>query len=195
MSREPFDQALVDQFERELRDALAIEPSPDFARQVRARIAARRPSRIRWTVGLAAAAVCVVAVGLGVWVRPADVRPGPTQNARHRDVHLNAEIRLKATVAPVDEVTDTPRTTYVRLRPQPERIAEPEVIVPPDRALALARLLQLAREGAVDEQTLQPVAAAASPATLEIEPLIVVPIPVAEIETPSAATQGGADRE
>ncbi len=195
MSREPFDQALVGEFERDLRDALAIEPSPDFARQVRERIAARPPSRSSWTAGLAAAAACVAAVGLGMWIRSADVRPGPPQNARHHDVHLNAEVRLKATVAPVERPSETSRTTRVELRPEPGRIPEPEVIVPPDRALALARLLQLAREGAVDEETLQPVASAASPATLEIKPLIVAPIPVPEVETPAAATQGGADRE
>ena len=195
MSREPFDQALVDEFERELRDALAIEPSTDFARQVRARIASRRPSQIRWTVGFAAAAVCVLALGLGMWVRSADVRPDAPQNARHRDVHLNADVRLKAIVAPVERSSETSRTTRVESRPAPDRIPEPEVIVPPDRALALARFLELTRKGAVSDETLAPIAAATSAATLEIKPLIVAPIPVAEIETPSAATQGGADRE
>jgi len=195
MSREPFDQALVDEFERELRDALAIEPSTDFARQVRARIASRRPSRIRWTVGFAAAAVCVLALGLGIWVRSADVRPDAPQNARHRDVHLNADVRLKATVAPVERSSETSRTTRVESRPAADRIPEPEVIVPPDRALALARFLELAREGAVTEETLKTVASAAAPATLEIKPLVVAPIALPDIEIPNAVTDGGTDRE
>ena len=207
MSREPFDQALVDEFERELRDALAIEPSPDFARQVRARIASRRPSRIRWTVGLAAAAVCVVAVGLGVWVDGNQgTRVPGCQGARVPGCegakvpeYQGAKV-LKPNAAFEASSSTAPPPSTNRMRPanvlsRPETLPEPEVIVPPERALALARLLQLAREGAVDEETLQPVASAASPATLEIEALIVVPIPVAEIETPSAATQGGADRE
>lgn len=195
MSREPFDQPLVDEFERELRDALAIEPSPDFARQVRARIASRRPSRMRWTVGFAAAAVCVLALGLRMWVRSGDVRPDAPQNATHRDVHLNADVRLKATVAPVEQSSETSRTTRVESRPAPGRSPEPEVIVPPDRALALARFLELAREGAVTEETLKTVAAAAAPATLEIKPLVVAPIALPDIEIPNAATEGGPDRE
>jgi hypothetical protein len=195
MSREPFDQALVDEFERELRDALAIEPSPDFARQVRARIASRRPSRMRWTVGFAAAAVCLLAVGFGMWMRSEDRGRVRVQHAGHRDIHLRTEARVRPTVVPADEVTDTPRTTRVRLRPQPERIAEPEVIVPADRALALARFLELAREGAVTEETLKTVASAAAPATLEIKPLVVAPIALPDIEIPNAVTDGGTDRE
>ena len=193
MAREQFDQSVVDGFERELRDALAIEPSPEFACQVRARIAARRSPPLRWTYGLAAAAVCVLALGLGWWVTSGDATSEGVQQA-HRDVHLNPE-RVTATVAPVEASRETSPAPGVRLRPQPERMPEPEVIVPADRALALARFLELAREGAVTAETLKPVASAAAPATLEIKPLVVAPIALPDIETPNAVTEGGADRE
>jgi hypothetical protein len=195
MAREQFDQPVVEAFERELRDALAIEPSPEFARQVRARIAARRSPPVRWTYGLAAAAVCVLALGLGWWLRPGDVTPDRVQQSRHRDVHLNPEIRVTAAVAPVEPSGETSSAPRVSVRPKPETIAEPEVIVPPDRALALARFLELARAKAVTEETLKPIASTAAPEILEIKPLIVPAIAVPEIETPGAATEGGADRE
>ena len=85
MSRERFDQAIVEDLERDLREALTIEPSADFARQVRARIEQRphgvMPAWFGWRGALAAAAVCVLAVGVG-WRATRDdagasVRPKP----------------------------------------------------------------------------------------------------------------------
>lgn len=194
MSREQFDQRLIEELEHELRDALAIEPSPDFARQVRARIAARPAPVAWWKFALPIAATCVLAVGLVTWLRPAAVQYGTpiTQNPS-RDIPLMPET-VTATVAP-ETSTPTPRITPVRIEPTPAPAPEPEIIVPPDRALALARLLELTRNGSLNEETLKPVAAARPPAELEIKPLVVAPILIAELETPSGAAQGGADRE
>lgn len=194
MAREQLDQSIVDEFERELRDALAIEPSPEFARQVRARIAARRSAPLRWTYGLAAAAVCALALGLGWWVTSGDATSDGVQQARHRDVHLNPQ-RVTAAVAPVDASRETSPAPRERLRPTPEAVAEPEVIVPAERALALARFLQLAREGTVTEEMLKPIASTAAPEILEIKPLMVAPIAVPEIDTSTAAAEAGTDRE
>jgi hypothetical protein len=197
MAREQFDQSVVAEFERELRDALAIEPSPDFGRQVRARIAARRTPPMRWTYGLAAAAVCVIGLGLGWWLSSGDVAPAPVQQTRHRDVLLDRERPVSAAVATVERSSEAPPATHarVRARPEPGTIAEAEVIVPPDGALALARFLELARTGALNEEMLKPLAAAPAAPVLEIEPLVVAPITVPEIETATAAPDGGTDRE
>ena len=189
MSREHFDQRVVDDFERELREALAIEPSPDFARQVRVRIAARPAPVMWWRFALPIAATCVLAVGLSVWTGRSRVDPA-TQPAAGRDVPLMAERKAVATVV---RETPTPRTPP--LRPKAEPLPEPEIIVSPDRALALARLLELTRNGSLDEEKLKPVASARPPATLEITPLVVAPLSVPELETPSGTAQGGADRE
>ena len=196
MSREQFDQSLVEDFERELRDALAIEPSPDFARQVRARIDARLQPPVWWRFALPIAATCVLAVGAWIWLnRPAEIRHADVQMARQNDVVLERERSVESAVAPPDAAKEGPPTARVVLPLKPEAMPEPEVIVPPDRALALARLLQLARAGAVTEETLKPVASAAPPEILEIKALVVAPIAVPEIEIPTAAPESGTDRE
>lgn len=194
MSRQQFDRRLIEEFERELRDALTIKPSPDFARQVRARIAARPAPPAWWKFAFPIAATCVLAVGLATWMRSSDVPAITTPHVRPRDVQLPTEVLVKAAVAP-HEPTGVPRTPSARMRPTPASMPEPEVIVPPDRAEALARFLELARAGVVNEQMLKPIASAPAPAVLEIAPLEVSPIAVPEIETPGAATERGAHRE
>ena len=201
MSREQFDQRLIEECERELRDALAIEPSPDFARQVRARIAARPAPVVWWRFALPIAATCVMAVGFTVWMN----------REKEKDVRLTPEATVKAAVAPQGSNEDTSKVdtskantslvgsgfsrTLTTTSPQSTPAPEPEIIVPPDRALALARLLELTRNGSLNEETLKPVAAARPPAELEIKPLVVAPILIPELETPSGTAQGGADRE
>jgi hypothetical protein len=194
MSRERFDEALVQELERELRDALAIEPSPDFAQKVRARIAARQSPAVWWKFALPVAAACALVVGLGVWGhwRPGESAGAIVQRAGS-DVGLRPEVRSK----PDAKVSaNRPKLAAVRtkVRTIPESTAEPEVIVPPDRAVALARFLELARRGAVNEETLKPVASAAPPPVLEIAPIVVTPLSVPELE-PQSGVQTGANRE
>jgi hypothetical protein len=196
MSRERFDDTLVDELERELREALTIEPSHDFAHNVRVRIAARHAPAVWWKFALPIAATCMLAVGLLLMGRSSDVQRGPVERIPGKDVQLRAEVMVKATVAP-----DPPaghrirRPTAVNAPTRATHANESEIIVPPDRALALARFLELARAEAVTEETLKPFASGSTARTLEIEPLVVAPIPVQELQTPTAATQGGADRE
>jgi hypothetical protein len=74
-------------------------------------------------------------------------------------------------------------------------VSEPEIIVPPDRAQALARLVELTRSGIVNEETLRPVASTVPPEALDVSPLVVSPIAVPEIETGSRTAPSGATRE
>jgi hypothetical protein len=206
MSRERFNEAVVEELERDLRDALAIEPSPDFARQVRARINARPGRAVRWRVALPIAAMCVLAIGLGVWMNrdqgsrvpacqgatvpgclPAEARSAKVDH----DVHLPARA-MDAAGHPSGSPVATHHTNVGSI-PQPT--SEPEIIVPPDRARALARFLELARRGTVNEQSLRPVASAAPPPVLDIAPLVVPLISVPDIEPQNGAAESGADRE
>jgi hypothetical protein len=195
MSRERFDDTLVRELERELREALTIEPSHDFAHKVRLRIAARPAPAVWWKFALPIAATCMLAVGLLLMGRSSDVQRGPVERVPGKDVRLRAEVTVKATVAP-----DTPaahsirRPTAVNAPTRATHANESEIIVPPDRALALARFLELAREGALTAETLKPITASAPPAILEIQPLVVAPLAVPEIDAPAAA-EGGTDRE
>jgi hypothetical protein len=196
MSLERHD-ALVDELEQELRQALAVEPSPDFARGVRSRIervsSRRTPAVLRWEFALAAAAVCVFAIAIGWRFGREDDTPATSLETRvGADVELAAP-RVEA-VLPPPSVTRAP-SRYVRAASTDEPVtpAEPEVIVPPDRAEGLARFLALTRSGAVDEEILRPIAPPQAPAKLDVAPLVVPAISVAPVDIPNGPTGSGGD--
>lgn len=198
MSRDQSDRALIEEIEQELQRALAIEPSPDFGQRVRRQIVQTSVNplagRIRWLVPLAAAVACTVAIGIG-WRAPEDSDPPPAAASTRlvRDVVLHAP------------PTRVPADTRRPLAPQLVRAAvvaeghvapaEPEIIISPDRAVALARLLALARTGVVDEENLRPIASTTPPLFLEVAPLVVPPIDVPEIDTGTRIAPGGATQE
>ena len=194
MSGELHD-TLVDELEQDLRQALNVEPSPDFVRRVRAQIeqrsARRLTSVVRWQTAVAAV-VSVAALGTA-WMmtrEPLELRVTPLTRLSGGDVALEAE-------QPTSNAVSTQRSRTPRREP-PVRLAkaaEPEIIVPPDRAEGLARFLELARTRAVTEETLRPVAAATPNVALDIKPLLVPPISVPEIDVQGGAAPDGADRE
>jgi hypothetical protein len=191
MSRERADAALIEEVERELRRALAIEPSPEFAQRVRMRIGetSRSPAMpiARWLVPLTAAAACVLAMGIG-W-RYSSGSPESTSAPLATRVASDVELRQPpARVVP-------PEPLRLPARPVRRGPVEPDVIVPPERARALARMLALARSGVVDEETLRPVAPAPAPEALEVAPLVVEPIAVPEIDARGPAAPGGANEQ
>jgi hypothetical protein len=188
MSRERFDPVIED-LERELRDALAVEPSPAFERRVLARIAAQHGPAARWPFALAAAAACVLAAALG-WVFSGPARvdgPVPAAARATADVRLPVEQKPPTIAGPAaDDESGLERRLRFSPSPALPRLRAPEtqpveIIVPPDRARGIARLLALSRSGAVDDEMLEPVAPAEAPATLEIAPLVlpsILPQPV-----------------
>jgi hypothetical protein len=150
-----------------------------------------------WKFALPVAATCVLAVGLGVWTywRPLENGPAIVQRTAS-DVPLNPEVGPKPEVrlpGPAGRLELA--RARIKARTIPEGAAEPEVIVPADRALALARFLELAREGALNEETLKPIASAPPATVLEIKPIVVTPLSVPELEPQSGASEPGADRE
>ena len=178
---EAAEKTLFAEIEAQLRQAMSVQPSPDFARKVRSRIDERRVDRDWWTWRWAAAAACILAVGIGWRManRTDDVEPA--QIGRERKA---VDVRLAA--APTPSVRERP-TAIPRHPPatgtsrQPD-ISQPEVIVPEDNARAVARLLALARSGSITEERLTPVVPTAAPATLDVAPLGVPAIPVPEME-------------
>ena len=174
------EQTLFAEIEAQLRQAMSVQPSPDFARKVRARIDERRVDRDRWTWRWAAAAACILAVGIGWRManRTDDVEPA--QIGRERKA---VDVRLAAAPTPAvrERPTAIPRHPPATGTSRPD-ISQPEVIVPEDNARAVARLLVLARSGSITEERLTPVAVAAASPTLDVAPLGVPPIPVPEME-------------
>ena len=189
----------MEALERELRDALALEPSPDFARGVRARIdqgpVSRVPAMFRWEIALAAAAVVAIAIGLG-WRATRDLDSAPPGLVTHAgsDVQLDAP-RAQIAPPPSPVRRTPPRPVRAANATETAQIVEPEVIVPPDRAEGLARFLELARTQAMGEEMLPPMAAATPGMALDIAPLVVAPIVVPEIDRSGGAAPDGADRE
>ena len=95
MSGERHD-TLVDELEQDLRQALNVEPSPDFVRRVRAQIeqrsARRLTSVVRWQTAVAAV-VSVAALGTA-WMmtrEPLELRVTPLTRLSGGDVALEAE--------------------------------------------------------------------------------------------------------
>jgi hypothetical protein len=205
--RARFDEQrrLVTQVDDDLRRALAIVPSSDFSRQVQARVE-RQPDRLRgpaaWWLGVAAAAAIVIAM---VFM----LRPEP---ARH-DVHLQSDGRTisvpdghgtRAPAAgrvPTDHQRDVtpprrlpPATSTVRIARPPAGSPAPEVLVPPDQARAIARLIELVNEGAledvgqVDRMSSSNVFADLAPAPIVVAP-ITIPDVIIENRRPVSGTE------
>lgn len=180
---------------REIGAALTIEPSSSFAAGVRDRVAAESSPwgrRGLWwgVVGAAACAATIVAVIVAnrspvvpIAVAPdaasvaiAAARPSPVVEPR------------SAPVAPV--VSKTPRRGAAPT--QATRVATAggsrlQVLVSPDEANALRRLLLAARSGRAQ--------AAPGPVTIDPETGELLPIEAIVIPPIEPATQGGRDRE
>ena len=191
---EAAEKTLVSEIEAQLRQAMSIQPSPDFARKVRARIDERRVDRDRWTWRWAAAAACILAVAIGWRManRTDDVEPA--QIGRERKA---VDVRLAAAPTPSvrERPTAIPRHPPATRTSQQPDISQPEVIVPEDNARAVARLLALARSGSITEERLTPVVPTASPATLDVAPIVVPEISLPEVEGLSVAPLGDGLRQ
>ena len=178
-----------------LEAALAVEPSPAFAASVRARVAesGNRPMWLGWQ-GLAAAAVIMLAAfGAVVWrASVGDVRTVPHgAEAEFTGVPVagasGPAVVDRATAAARPAPIDAPniRTAVARA---------PEVLVPPDQAIALNRLLAGLRE----RRTADSGAAEASGVVIEELPQI-IPVRLEPIKidplVPNSPPSGGRERD
>jgi hypothetical protein len=187
------DRLLAEADER-LREAMSVQPSAEFAQKVRARIAHGRREQAwpvwRW----AAAAACVLAIGIGwrAMQTPGEERlPESTRLRTGLDVPLADPAPPVREVAPVIPVRKNPSAAANRTL----TTSEPEIIVPEENARAVAKLLALVRSGRVDEERLTPVASAVAPDALDVLPIDVTAIPAPEMETESAASSSDGRQE
>jgi hypothetical protein len=145
-----FDERVVAEAEADLDRLLSIEPSPEFAAKVRARIAAE--PRVRpWNWGrllvpVAAAAGLVLVVTLMTnWTGHDAERPLAT--ARHDDIRLTAASSNEAaTLVPVTRVPGNRPTVHRATTPPPE----PEIIIDPAITDAIRRIAVAARSTTLD---------------------------------------------
>jgi ferredoxin len=198
--RRMFDQQkdAVEAMDAELRDALAITASPEFAVRVSVRVRNRRPALpavARWWIGAAAAAAVATALYLGLGQQPPG---GPIQQSA--GTSLSTPVERQTPVLP--PLVEAAHPTHIRrdkgrvavkgprINASVVKPVELEVIVPPDQARAIARLRELVNRGVLDDMPLPPPATAAE--------LIIAPLHIPELVVPDAQTvdeRRGGERE
>jgi hypothetical protein len=160
------DDAALD---REIREALASEPSPDFLARVRRRLAAApAPSRAPWWwPGAAAAAAVVAAI---VWFVP-----------QHAPLAGRAVPAIAVpSVAPAARFAEVrrpdPAATRLAEPQRPSRLASPEIIIDQREARAIVAFLDAATAGRVVVMGLpepEPVASPELKRNLYIAPIVI----------------------
>ena len=182
------EESLVAEAEADLQQLLSIEPSPDFAAKVRARVHERHERRaMRWGwIGFAitaAAALILVAV-----LRTADSASG-TQDVevvRLPDTPLTASVPMDHGSTPVTTAAHyaavhKPSTNTV------ETGASPEVIIDPAMTSAIQRLAAGARNTILDGSNGESIAADAHAGALPVAE----PLKVPELVLSPADPNGG----
>jgi hypothetical protein len=196
------DERVVADAEADLDRLLSLEPSPEFAARVLARIKAPHAARgwragwagwAGWALASAAALVIVAALALrsGSSVRDAAVtspQPG------HRDIVLGPDARSPVGGSPKTAPlrTDEPeaRHAVVRsLKTVPPRLDQPEVVIDPSLADAIRRLAVSTRnvllDGTTSDGNLQPAS------DVPLSSVVVEPLAVPELVLKPADQNGG----
>ena len=152
--------------DRDLRSMLAVDPPPEFAARVRARLASESDRSPWWrsTWTFAASAVAIAAIVLVAVVAPRMVRrgdrayrPGTASRPLVSGGQAAADARVPKPASGRDARTSPDRAAVSRkaaaVRPAPVRAAaprEPEVLVDAREAAALRSFFERARRGNVD---------------------------------------------
>ena len=173
------ERRLVAEAEGDLSRLLSVEPSPEFAARVRARISEpdmARGWRAGW-LGLAVASVAALVVAVAMRSAPG-VRDSavPSPNPSHDDIVLN--------VAPpaIPGAMSIPTVATPRAVPQPARIeaprpGEPEVLIDASLAVAIRRLAISTRNvpfvETAEASSLEPALDVSVPSVVVVEPLTV----------------------
>ena len=158
----------LDALDRELSDLFAVEPPPEFAAKVRARIQQQPVASFawRWWVSAAIAAGLLIAVALTAVGRRASVAP-PSVTAR-ADVHLAPSVRPSPPVT-LAKPQGVHRVRHTRTS---DRIADaPDAQVLFDPALAAAVRRLTTQQRVLPEMPPEPT----------LEPVVIQPLKVSEI--------------
>jgi hypothetical protein len=147
--------------DRELKAALSVSPSPDFAARVLQRVEADRPSRrVTQYAWLAAAASLVIAAGVVYALTrtssPAAVAGPPAPAIAERPA---PPVEIPRPDVPVHRDTiEPPRVQTIRAarNASAPRATEPEVLVPSAQMEAVRRLVRAVNEGRLVETPAEP---------------------------------------
>ena len=175
--------------DKEIREALDVDPSPEFLARVRTRIAAEPASSTwRWSWGLAAACAVAASVALATIVpRPREAKPVTTvllptraiaENSSASAVSMHEGDMRRGTTGPRRARVVTPHTTSTVLQIAE---SEPQILIDQREMQTLRRLIDGVRDGRIDLTAAQNsrLHAPAEPepvADIMIAPLIIEPI-------------------
>lgn len=172
-----------EQLTKELEEALAVEPTPQFLARVRREISRERsPFSSRFPWAIAAVGMAVAVVGVLVYPsKPMTVQPGAVSEV---------ESPLPAPTIPVAPAIKT--TPKVVAKHVSDRPAEPEVLIDPREMAALRSFLDDVQERSIAPARLEKLfesAKTARRAAIEpmpiaaIEPIVILPLSSAGPET------------
>jgi hypothetical protein len=180
------DERVVAAAEADLNQLLSIEPSPEFAAKVRARISEPYTAsgwRVGWLgLGLVSAAALIIAITLGGGSPVVDDRPTTRPTGPQHDIVLRAPTPQPA-VAPGGRAA----------RPVPPPVVEvhhAEVLIDASLAQAIRRLALSTANLALEETT--PDASAPPVSDAPVPSVVVEPLRVPELVLkPADQTSGG----
>jgi len=176
-----------DSLKREIEEALAVEPSPEFSSRVRQRIAdqrAKRSARWPWKVWAPALAMAVVAIAVLLY-RPAQ-GPAPVQPERIA-VAAPPEVPVPAPKPPSPPTLKAPSKAPALKK----ALLEPEVLIDPRETAAFRSFLNGIQQQRIDPSILEALFEAAEKsrsAAIEtmpvagLEPIVIPPVTVPEKE-------------
>ena len=186
------DRRAVHLAEMELARLLAVDPSPDFAATVRARILRQAGSRrwhFRWdSMSLAAAAVLVTAAAF----MAADILRAPA------GIQAPVAGPVTRVVAQPGKPVDAPLPPRIVQFRGPIRRSVPLkgrtiVLVPPDAQRALHRVVELAANGALSTGAAELPAPPTETPTRTVAPIVVEELDVMDIAVSDDAMEDGVD--
>ena len=192
------DRRAIREVETELRRALTVLPSPQFSREVRARVAARtargRPSAACW-IGIAATAATLIVARMAAppTHEVERLHPGRTATSAanvQRAGRSPAAPQLEArhTVTTARHASAPPRRPATAAKP---RGVAPEVIVPPERARAIALFVELANRGAVHAVDVPNDTSADALVDLAPAPITLAPITIPDVIIENSRARSG----
>jgi hypothetical protein len=198
------ERRAIGALDRELQEAIAIQPSAHFVQrvQVRARQAPAPTPRLWWALA-AAAALAVAAIAGGLALRSGDRQKPPvvieTASPTPSIARTLESVDPKAPANPTQlrpgrlaRGPDAPRSHQLPRAPRSQRVLagkpapKPEVIVPPGQRRGVERYMMLVRSGQLNTSPLTDETATTA-SEIVVAPLAVDSLAVATIETRSPA--------
>jgi hypothetical protein len=174
-----------EQLTKELEEALAVEPTPQFLARVRREIGSERSplsARFRWTLIAAGTAATAVVAGIAMFQPAKPIALQPFTLSKQESL-------LPAPAIPAAQATKTVQKAVAK---QVTRPAEPEVLIDPREVAALQSFLNDVQEQNITPASLVELFESAKRAervTIEtmpiaaIEPIVILPLSSAGPET------------